>query len=201
MNKTFYKIMVAIIKPIAKFFYPTEIRGAQNLEKLSGGYIICSNHLSNLDPILLMIHHKRPIHFMAKEELFKNRILKCIFSGMGAFAVKRGKGDNSALIKSENIIKDKEVLGIFIEGTRSKTGEFLRPKSGAILISKNTNSVILPVCITGTARNNKIKIFHKTIISYGEPILQSDFRFIDNSRIELKNATELVMNRIKNQRD
>lgn len=201
MDKKFYKTIVFIVRFFMKIFYPFEIKGAENCEKMKGGYIICSNHLSNFDPIFLMISHKRPIYFMAKEELFRNKFFNWFFTKMGAFAVKRGKNDKSALLKSENIIKNEEILGIFIEGTRSKTGEFLRPKAGVTLIAKNTNATIIPVCITGACSNNKIGMFRKTIVSYGSPITQGDLNITEGSRVELKFATELIMNEIKNQRD
>lgn len=201
MDKKFYKTIVFIVKIFMKIFYPFEIRGAENCEGIKGGYVICSNHLSNFDPIFLMISHKRPICFMAKEELFKNKFFSWFFTKMGAFAVKRGRNDKGALLKSENIIKSGEILGIFIEGTRSKTGEFLRPKAGATLIAKNTGANIVPVCITGVRNDNKIGIFRKTIVSYGSPITQGDLNIIEGSRMELKLATELIMNGIKKQRD
>ena len=95
---------------MVKFFYPFEVRGYEKIDSADGNYIICSNHLSNIDVAFLMITHKRPIHFMAKQELFENKILGWFFSKMEAFAVKRGKGDKSALINSENILfKDSSI--------------------------------------------------------------------------------------------
>lgn len=196
MNERFYKTVIAIIKPFVSFFYPFEVRGLEKTENSEKNYIICANHLSNLDVAFLMVTHKKPIYFMAKEELFKNKILGRFFGKMGAFAVKRGKGDKSALINSENILKNGNILGIFIEGTRSKTGEFLRPKSGATLIASNTNSDILPVCITGSGENNKVRLFKKTVISYGRLIPNSDIKCKEGSRSALKEATNKIMENI-----
>lgn len=196
MNEKFYRVIISIIKPFVKFFYPFEVRGLEKAQKPEKNYIICCNHLSNLDVAFLMVTHKKPIYFMAKQELFENKILGWFFKKMGAFAVKRGKGDKSALVNSENIIKDGNVLGIFIEGTRSKTGEFLRPKSGAALIASKTNADILPVCITGSGKNNKVKLFKKTVISYGDSILNSEIKCEEGSRIALKEATNKIMESI-----
>ncbi len=196
MNEKFYKIVMAIIKPLVKFFYPFEVRGLENIEKSKSNYIICANHLSNMDVAFLMITHKKPIYFMAKQELFENKILGWFFRKMGAFAVKRGRGDKSALINSEKIINDGNILGIFIEGTRSKTGEFLRAKSGVALIASKTNADILPVCITGSGKNNKVKLFKKTTISYGNFISNSEIKCEEGSRSELKEATNKIMENI-----
>ncbi len=196
MNKKFYKLVLTIFKPIFLMLYPMEVRGAENINNIDSGYIICCNHLFCLDPVFLMISNNTPIHFMAKSELFKNRFLNWFLTKMGAFGVKRGKGDKTAITKSESILKSNEVLGIFIEGTRSKTGEFLRPKSGAALIANDVGSPVLPVCITGTHKSGKIKIFHKTIVSYGKMIPIEDIKVDGFNRLELKKATGTIMSSI-----
>ncbi|MDO4199528.1 MAG: lysophospholipid acyltransferase family protein [Clostridia bacterium] len=196
MSERFYKAVITIIKPFLKFFYPFEVRGLEKIKNAKKNYIICCNHLSNVDVAFLMVTHEKLICFMAKEELFKNKILGWFFKKMGAFAVKRGKGDKSALINSENIIKNGNILGIFIEGTRSKTGEFLRPKSGATLIASKTNADILPICITGSGENNKVKLFKKTIISYGDFIPNNAINCEDGSRSALKESTNKIMDSI-----
>ena len=196
MNKRFYKTLITIIKPFLKFFYPFEVRGLEKTKNSKKNYIICCNHLSNVDVAFLMVTHKRPIYFMAKEELFKNKILGWFFKKMGAFAVKRGKGDKSAIINAENIVESGNILGIFIEGMRSKSGEFLRPKSGTALIAAKTHSDVLPVCITGSGENNKIKLFRKTVIEYGDFILSNEIECEEGSRNSLKEATNKIMDGI-----
>lgn len=195
MNKSIYKFCINLIKPFVRIFFPYEVKGLENLKGLCGGYIICSNHLSNLDPILLAIVHPKPINFMAKEELFKYKLIGKFLKMVGVFPVKRGKGDINAINYALEIPKSGGVLGIFLEGTRSKTGEFLRPRSGAALIAGKTNSKVLPVCITGSSKDHKIHIFKKTLISYGEPINQEEIK-IEN-RLELKDSTNLIMDNIK----
>ena len=195
MNKTLYKVCVSLVRPLVKLFFPYEVRGIENAKSFSGGYVLCSNHLSNMDPVFLALVNPMPICFMAKEELFRNNIFGWFLHSVGVFPVKRGKGDKDALGHALNIPKSGNVLGIFIEGTRSKTGEFLRPRSGATLIAGKTSSSILPVCITGGAKDNKIKIFKKTTIIYGKPINPENINF--ENRIDLKNSTNLIMDNIK----
>ena len=60
-NVKFYKTVCAIIKPFLKVFYPYEVRGRENIENLPDGYILCSNHLSNVDPLFLAVEHTKPI--------------------------------------------------------------------------------------------------------------------------------------------
>ena len=197
MNKTFYKIISFLLKPFMKIFFPYEIRGKENIEKLPEGYIMCLNHLSAWDPLFIIANHPHSIYFMAKAEIFRNKLLGYIISKLGVFAVERGKGDKQAINRATEICSSGKNLGIFIEGTRSKTGEFLRPRSGAALLAINTKTDVLPVCITGTSKDNKVRIFKKTIISYGK-VLKAKEHFSNNeSRGALKDSTNLIMESIK----
>ena len=196
-NKKLYKFVSFILRPIIKILFPCEIKGLEKLEKLNGGYILCANHLSNMDPIFLILFHPKPICFMAKQELFKNKILGRFFSSLGAFAVKRGKGDRSALDNAKQVLENSDILGIFIEGTRSKTGEFLRPKSGAALLAYETKSTVVTACITGASKDNKIRLFKKTTIEYSDPIDFKELGINEGTRLELKSATNLIMDKIK----
>lgn len=200
-NNFFYKFIKSLLIRPMRIFFPYEIKGESNFKKLDGAYILCSNHLSNIDPVFLIISNKREIHFMAKAELFKNRFLKWIFLNLGAFAVERGKGDKKAISVAQDILNDDGVLGIFIEGTRSKTGEFLRPKSGSVLIAYNSKVPIVPVCITGGGKNNKIRLFKKTVISFGEPIyLYENFETGAINTNILRSFSKIVMGAIKGMR-
>lgn len=195
-----YRILIIIIRPIIKIFFPYEVYGMENISELNDEYVLCSNHLSNLDPIFLALSNPRQIFFMAKAELFKNVFLRVVLKQLGVFAVERGKGDKKAINHAERILSQGKILGIFIEGTRSKTGEFLHPKSGTVLLANQHKSTIVPVCITGYSRNNRIKIFKKTRVFYGNPIKCSDLNILEGSRKEYKLATELVMSRIRDLR-
>lgn len=196
-NKLLYRTIVCLVKPFVSVLFPYEVRGTEKVKNFESGHILCSNHLSNLDPVYLAMVHFKPINFMAKAELFKNKLFSKFLSAIGVFAVNRGKSDHQALDKATDILKSGEVLGIFVEGTRSKTGEFLRPKSGTTVLAYNTSSPIIPVCITGGGKNNRIKLFKKTIIEYNYPILPEQLNIKEGTRLEIKAGTALIMQKIK----
>jgi 1-acyl-sn-glycerol-3-phosphate acyltransferase len=131
---------------------------------------------------------------MAKVELFKNKFFGWIIRKLGAFPVERGKGDGKAIGNAETLIENGNVLGIFIEGTRSKTGEFLRPKAGAAMIAEKVNVPVIPVCIT--PKNKKIKIFQKVTISWGEPISCEQLGLGSGSGEAVRAATKKIMGEI-----
>lgn len=196
-NKLLYRTIVCLVKPFVSALFPYEVRGIEKIKNFENGHILCSNHLSNLDPVFLAIVHFKPINFMAKAELFKSKLFGKFLSAIGVFAVNRGKSDHQALDRATDILKAGDVLGIFVEGTRSKTGEFLRPKSGATVLAYNTSSPIIPVCITGEGENNKVKMFKKTIIEYNYPILPEELNIKEGTRLEIKAGTALIMQKIK----
>lgn len=190
-----YRVVVTIIRPFVKILYRLKATGLENIPD-KGSYIICPNHTSNADPVLLAITLKRQIYFMAKAELFKNKILGKIFKTVGAFPVNRGKGDTRAIETAENILKNGEQLGLFIEGTRSKNGEFLRPKTGCAMISYKMNTPIIPICISGE-KEHKVKMFKRNIMSIGKPIPVSELRIVEGTAKELRNASRFIMDNIK----
>ncbi len=184
--------------PFYKLLFWYKINGRENVPD-DGAYIVCSNHLSNNDPVLLGIAMKRQIFYMAKAELFKNPIAGWVIRHLGAFPVNRGAGDGKAINEAENIVKDGKLLGIFIEGTRSKTGEFLRPKSGASIIAHQMNVPVIPVCIT--PKNKKIKPFQQVKISIGKPMTPQELGLENGTPEEYRNSSRKIMAEIKKLRE
>ncbi|MEA2021019.1 MAG: lysophospholipid acyltransferase family protein [Candidatus Caldatribacteriota bacterium] len=170
----FYSITKFIGWILIKLFWKVEIQGIDNVPK-KGSLIVAANHTSYLDPIILGITMNRKMHFIAKKEVFGNFIGNFICRKLNAFPVDRGKIDISALKHSINILQNKEVLGIFPEGTRSSKGELQDFKLGIIKIAVKTGSPILPVGIIGTHEiYPQGRIFpsffkHKIIVHYGSP--------------------------------
>lgn len=188
----------AILIPIMKLLFWYKVKGKNNIPK-EGGYIVCSNHMSNFDPIFLGITQKRQINYMAKAELFKNPVFGWIIRHLGAFPVHRGKGDGKAINNAESIVQDGKILGIFIEGTRSKTGDFLRPKAGAAIIAEKTESPVIPVCIT--PQNKKIRIFQPVTVSWGKPIPYESLGLGNGSGEAYRAASKQIMAEIQKLRE
>ena len=193
-----YVVGRIVVIPIFKLLFFYKVNGKKNLPK-DGAYIVCSNHLSNFDPVLLALTQKRQIFYMAKAELFENKFVSKLIRTLGAFPVTRGAGDGKAINEAENVIKDGKLLGIFIEGTRSKTGEFLRPKSGASIIAYQMNVPVIPVCIT--PKNKKVKLFHKVTVSWGKPMTPQELGLETGSGEEFRNASRKIMSEISKLRE
>jgi len=193
-----YFIGWCILVPIYKLMFFFKVNGKENVPK-KGAYIICSNHLSNHDPIMLGVSFRRQIYYMAKAELFKNPFGAMIIRWLGAFPVQRGAGDGKAINEAEEVVKKGRLLGIFIEGTRSKTGEFLRPKSGAAMVAYQMNVPVIPVCIT--PKDKKYKLFKRVTVSIGKPMTPQELGLNKGSPEEFRNAGRMIMEEIKKMRE
>ena len=193
-----YVVGRILVIPIFKLLFFFFFNGKKNLPK-KGPYIVCSNHLSNYDPVFLALTQKRQIYYMAKAELFKNRFFSWLIRKLGAFPVERGAGDGKAINEAEQVVNDGRLLGIFIEGTRSKTGEFLRPKSGAAIIAQQMNVPVIPVCIT--PKNKKVKVFQKVTISWGKPMSVEELGLKNGGGEEYRRASRMIMDEIKKLRE
>ncbi|MBU8916261.1 lysophospholipid acyltransferase family protein [Neobacillus sp. 114] len=181
---TFYTFARSVVNAIFKPWYRVETIGAENIPK-EGGVLLCSNHIHNFDPIIVGITGKRPVYFMAKEEIFQVPVLGNIVRKCNAFPVKRGMSDREALRKGINILKDGHVLGLFPEGTRSKTGELGKGLAGAGFFALKTNCAVVPCAILGPYKN-----LQKLKVVYGKPIQMDELR---TSKASAEVATELIM--------
>lgn len=183
------------------FFMPVyriRVEGAENMPT-SGPVLLCSNHVSAKDPVVLGICQKRQVFYMAKEELFRNPFIGAVLRGLGAFPVKRGSGGADALEEGYKLLDDNAVVGVFIEGHRSETGELQKPKTGAALLAYRTKAAVVPVCITA-ADGKKPRPFHKMLISFGKPITAEQLAIPDESSMQLRRASRTIMGEITNLR-
>lgn len=198
-SKVLYRVGQALCRPIMKVFYRYKFINNNSIPH-EGAYIIASNHMSFSDPVLLGLGQRRRLFFMAKQELFKNKFFAGLIRALGAFPVERGAGDGKAIKTGEDLIKEGNVMTIFIEGGRTKTGEFMRPRSGCALVAQQMQVPVIPACITITG-NPKYR-FAKRVIHFGDPLTPQQLGLTpDGDRRQLKNATNMIMDEIKKMRE
>lgn len=166
------KLLVSIVKFLVRTYYavvyPVRLIGEPNIPQ--GAVIMCANHISSRDPILLLLWLKRKITFMAKKELFKTKLIGAVLREAGAFPVDRGHADLAAIRESMRVLKGGNVLGIFPQGTRSVSNEHTQMHGGAALIAQRSKAPVVPVYIDGPYR-----LFRRTTIYIGRPIDLTDF--------------------------
>lgn len=186
-----YKMARRLVYGFFRFFYRVKVEGLDHLPK-EGRLMICSNHISNMDPPLIGCLLPRRINFLAKEELFRIPLFSQLISLLGAVPVKRGEGDRQALKRSIQILKEEKVFGIFPEGTRSKTGELGKAHHGAAMIALRAQAPIVPVAIIGPYR-----LFRPIRVVIGKPLDISPWLNEKMNREVTARLTERIMEEIQ----
>jgi 1-acyl-sn-glycerol-3-phosphate acyltransferase len=147
----FYRALRTLVVFLVSLLTRFRVRGANNIPH-EGPCIIAANHFHALDPVMLAVAVKRPVHFMAKEEIFHWPVVGWIARRAGVFPVKRGKVDVQAVRQSLELLAEGGIVGIFPEGHRSKTGEMQEALNGAALLSARSGAPIIPVALSGRYR-------------------------------------------------
>jgi 1-acyl-sn-glycerol-3-phosphate acyltransferase len=184
--RNFFRVIFGIL------FRP-KIIGKENIPA-SGGFILSANHLSNWDPPFLATFIDREVCYMAKEELFKNPVFAAAIRALHVFPVKRGAADKNAIKNAIKVLKNGECLGLFPEGTRSKTGKIGKAESGVSLIAAMTKAPIIPAAIINTDKIFSAEIkFPRLAVIFGKPI---NFNGNSKDKDELANFAQEIMNEV-----
>lgn len=192
----FYRVIQWLLIAVGHIIFRFRAYGQENVPA-RGGVVLCCNHTSMMDVVFLISTCKRQIHFMAKAELFEIPLLKHAFRWMGAFPVVRGTGGTEALEQARQLVQSGNVMGIFPEGTRSKTGTPGRAKSGAAVVVAKTGAAVVPVSIY--RKPGKMRLFARATVRYGTPIPAEQFDLSEGSRTQLRAVSDTIMEKITQQ--
>ena len=187
-----YNLLKGLLRILFTLCLRLEVQGTENIPK-DGPLVIASNHISLLDPPVLGVASTRKVHFMAKQELFVP-VLGSIYKLLGAFPVKRGGADRTAIKHGIEILQNNKVLAIFPEGTRSKTGALGKAAPGALMMASKARAAIVPSCVVGTDVKRCGKLWPKVHVCFGNPIYFPKDQEINKEL--LNSMTEEMMRRI-----
>lgn len=143
-----YYIVKYGLKWLLWLIHRPKIYGKKENLKLEGGVIFICNHQNLLDPVMLLLTSPRVIHFMAKKELFDNKLLGAIMRSAFVFPVNRRTADIKALKQALALLEEGHAFGIFPEGTRSVTGDMDEFEKGCAFIAAKTSAPIVPIFIS-----------------------------------------------------
>lgn len=183
MFTPWYWFIGALSWPPVHLLFRLRSSGVENLPS-SGGFVLACNHLSALDPwtIGFPLWPKHRLRWMAKAELFKPVLGFLLLRG-GAFPVRRGMGDSTAIRTAIEVVKGGDVLVMFPEGTRRVGGRRKkfqpRPHTGAARIAIAAKAPLVPAAIAGSDRALRLGPLR---VAYGKPVPLDDVRGLGSAR-------------------
>ncbi|MSO41137.1 MAG: hypothetical protein EXQ70_04465 [Solirubrobacterales bacterium] len=153
VNWPMYLFARALLTPVFHIYFRLSRYGREHA-RVEGPLIVAANHRSFLDPFVIgaTLPWRRPMHYVAKTELFDTRWQGWILNRLGAYPVRRGQSDQETLTTSRAILRRGGVVCIFPEGTRIRTGSLGRPKRGFGRLALESGAAVLPVAVYGSDR-------------------------------------------------
>jgi 1-acyl-sn-glycerol-3-phosphate acyltransferase len=168
-----WKYLQIIARLGTTLLFQLKTTGSENVPK-TGGVLLVANHQSYLDPVLVAVHLRRPVSFLAKSELFENPYFGWFIRMLHAFPVRQGEGDVGAVKEVIRRLQEGNVLNIYPEGSRTQTGELAPLEKGVALIIRRAGVPVVPIAIEGSyaawPKDRKLFHAHPIRLKYGKPI-------------------------------
>jgi len=189
-----YWIAYFFMKVLTWIFCPCKFIGRENIPS-KGAFLVASNHVSNIDPFIIGSGFCRRLGYLAKEELFRNKVHNFFFRSVGAFPIKRGVSDLGAIKEILRRLKAGEPVLLFPEGTRTLYPAKRKIQAGVGLIAAKSNLPVVPVYIDGSQKvlppGAKWLQRHPITITFGRPL-----RFTKDQREPPLAIAHKIMNEI-----
>lgn len=192
----FYNHFRNAVAPMIRLFYGIRVEGLEHLPQ-TGGAVLCANHVTMADPLLLAGVIDRTLYFLAKKELFSVFGLGWLVRKLNAIPVDRGNRDVNAVKEAMRVLRNGEILVVFPEGTRNPHDDpRITAKAGAAMLAAKNGCPVLPVAIVGTPR-----LFGHAIIRFCPPILLDKEQYGKLDHQEYKQLSMNIMKTIREARD
>jgi glycerol-3-phosphate dehydrogenase (NAD(P)+) len=149
VNPIFYWLVRGVLQPFFHVYFRLSRIGREHIPQ-DGPVILAANHRSFLDPFVIATMARRPLYYVAKKELFRNRLQGWVLNSLGAFPVDRGNADHDSIDTAKAILRRGDAVLIFPEGTRVRPGPPGRPKRGVGRLALETGAPVVPVAVIGT---------------------------------------------------
>ena len=187
------------MSPVCRFFWNFEVNGRENVPT-DGPAIMAPNHLSVIDSFFLPVVLDRRITYVGKAEYMDDWKTKYLFPALGMVPIDRsgGTASQAALDTAARILESGELFGIYPEGTRSRSGNLHKGRTGVARLSMRTGAPIVPVGLRGTLEvqppdQPAPKPFMTVQVNFGKPIDPSRFRARDGDPLLYREITDELM--------
>lgn len=190
-----YEAVRLVLTPLLYCFYRARCIDSDNVPA-DGPVIIAPNHFSFLDHFFVAVMLRRKVYFMAKSQLFKPP-MQFIFTHGGVFPVRRGHGDEEAFTTAHAILGRGDVMVMYAEAGRSRSGELGTARHGLGRLALESGASIVPCAIAGTekARNWKRLQFPKVTVQFDKPMLFE--QVAEPTRDQAQVVSEMVFEHVR----
>ena len=184
---------IKINKPLMHLLFRVRFEGTENIPK-SGNYIFAANHITILDPFYVGLGSGKELYYMAKSDLFENRLLAAFLRKMNAFPVKRDTSDRASLRRAEEIIKSGGSLGIFPEGKCNLEADLpTRAKAGIGFLVARCKCPVVPISLYN---EKKGRLFSRLTVRFGKPMSCEEMGIKEKGRNDYQLIADRVMDKI-----
>jgi len=159
-----YRLARYLVSAFLKLFFFWRVEGRQHIPP-EGPVLFCCNHISAWDPPVVGCAATRQVYFMAKRELWRIPVLRSVITALGAYPVDRKRADLSSVRRSLELLEKGQAVGVFPEGTRSRTGKLGPLRSGGAKLALRTGAAVVPMAIVGPYR-----LFRPLHVRIGRPL-------------------------------
>ena len=188
-----------VMSPVCRFLWNFEVNGAENVPT-SGPAIMAPNHLSVIDSFFLPVVLDRRITYVGKAEYMDDWKTKYLFPALGMVPIDRsgGAASQAALDTAARILESGELFGIYPEGTRSRSGNLHKGRTGVARLAMRTGAPIVPVGLRGTLEvqppdQPAPRPFMTVEVNIGTPIDPARFRARDGDPLLYREMTDELM--------
>lgn len=186
-----FKIVRVLVRLFLFFVFRIKVTGKENMPHY-GGAVVVINHRSNWDVVIAGISSPRQLGFMAKSELFKNKLLGGLITALGAFPVQRGKGDIGAIKAALMRLREDKIVAMFPEGRRVRDNETVSAKPGAVMLAHKARVPIVPIKLSG-----KYHWMSKINVTIGKPVTYEEYYDEKLTVEQLQEFTDKLMNNLR----
>lgn len=177
-EQRFYRFARFLMRPGFRVLFGMRYRGAEHVPQ-TGPVLLAANHQSYLDPIVAGLFLSRVCHFMARDTLFDNAVLRWIICELNAFPVRRNQADITSIKECLRRLKDGHAVVLFPEGRRTDDGRIAPLQPGVIALARRSKAPIVPCAIEGAyeiwPRTRKLPRPARVWVEYGPPLTAADF--------------------------
>lgn len=192
-----YVVLLSLVAVIFRIIFSFSYEGKEYIQAYKSNnrpFVVCANHIGMLDPIFVVMAYGvgKKMTIMGKAELFKNPVLAWLFRSVGVFPVERGTGDKTAINNAISDVKNGHGMLIFPEGTRSKTEELLKLKSGAFMVAAQTGADIIPCRVIYPTKDRQMHFFGRVVVKFGEPLTIEKTQLTTGSTAQIRQTKEML---------